>query len=631
MDIRTVAPESRIASDVQARKSVVRLPKRIACMTIDTEEEAGDAIREMYSKMKHGDPDSVEMAAVMMAEEIGKVMNDYPRRSYAIASSAFGSVPTAAFAVMKRIISILEDRGHSLTEVKVDRAGDFQTTHYGSMGIEERLRRMRSREISIDETNREAIRGKTLFVIDDVHVTGSHEVILKELLSATEAKAVVFCYLIKFTKDLAFSSPQTEESFNHAAVKSLTDLEPFFGNPGDELILNARTVKFILNTECEDPEVKLSELDLFLSGLPDKAMQKIYAATTSADGYHRKLKFRQGFKSLSETMIRRGLLSIEDAYRRDKNWTALHYVTVDGQGDLRDMVTGENLNHIGRRYSLMKYGSVADIGWLGNMIADKFIARLEDADDELIRTFMNAAKNGEYITVLSPASRNVESAQKYMAEIAIRRINVWLALHDLPTMILVKISRFGSGEADYSRLSAKDRARENEGIVNRQYLPETDFFGNGTHVAFFDDTRITGSAADWIETKAMERGACSFFPIYCVVADPEVVATNPAVEDYLNRFVVTGSLDEHVAYILNQEGFKPVQRLLRLLFKEENRPSLGLFLDTEIRDDSLLGIYEAGLGNDYAKDPRYAASMSIVREVLKRKGLIGVNGLPLNT
>ncbi len=309
--------------------------------------------------------------------------------------------------------------------------------------------------------------------------------------------------------------------------------------------------------------------------------------------------------------------------------TVLHYVSQNEMGQFIDMVSGTPIPDFAERYSRMKYGSVPDIEWMGAMVAEVFIGRLNDPADDHIGLFQDAGSAGEFVTVLSPASRNVESAQKCMVEVAVRRINIWLALHSLPTMILAKSSRFRSGTTDYARMSYGERMMDNtDPGANRQYLPEPDFFAAGTHVFFFDDIRVTGASAEQIRRIAMARGAKSFSTVFCVALDPEIVVGDPTVEDCLNRSLIHGCLDEHVAAILNLDGFMPVQKMLRLLLNGENRDTIAVFLRSGIRNDALLKIYASCLGNDYLKDSRFADSVMILMNTLKESGLIGTDGMP---
>jgi predicted amidophosphoribosyltransferase len=623
-------------SDVSASVDLAN-SRAIYARLVRRKSDIGLRFRRMYSRMKYGDPVAVRSAALLLMNKI--IGNPLFREAVdnqetiVLTSSAFGSVPTAAHAIMKDIASLLRQRGTKLEEIKIDRAGDFATTAYGSMSEEERRMRMASRRITIGEEARQALRGRICFVIDDVHVTGSHEATLRQLLETTEARNSVFCYLLYFSEELAITEPQAEDCFNHSAIQSISDLASFFVTPKNsefELRVNARTIKFILETgdSSDTGKVeKLCHLREFLVGLETAVLLKLYEAAISVDGYFRNPKFTDGFHALADVLVSRKAIPISQVHQ-DGKVTAMYSVTIDSRGNLFDMETGRDLNDLGKKYSLMKHGSYADIAWFGEQVARKFIARLEDQNDSLLGFFQQVKASQEHLALVSPGSRNVESSQNFIFEVAIKRINVWLALRHLPTLILVKLPRFSSGTANYAELSAEARMSEKRGNnITRSVLPGDDFFLPGTHVVFADDARITGASADRVETVCLERGARSFLSVYCVVVDPKVVADNPAVEHFLNTFLVKGDLDESVVYILSQEEFKPVQRTLRLLLAIRNRSILKEFLREKIGNMALIRVYESALGNGYASDERYAESISILQEVLRERNLIGDDGL----
>lgn len=617
-------------------ESRLKIPDSLVVKTVDSKDSSRIGFRSMYSRMKYGDPMAVRKFSELIANAIYSQLFATGIISFSeqvvLTSSAFGAVPTASHVVMKSVIHLLQRRGIRIDEIKIDRNGDFETTNYGSMDLFERQQRMLGRNISMSDQAREMVKGKVAIVIDDVSVTGSHERTLRELLSTTEAKAVVFTYLLAFSKELANKEPQVEEYYNHAAVKTVADLEPWFKNlerNNMRLTVNARTIKFILSTEDDQNSSKvekLSRLKAFLSKLDDSVISKLYAAATSSDGYCHKAKFVDGFYVLGDLAVSRRLVRIED-YHRVKSNTVLFCLTVDASGNLIDMVTGEQVNHVGERYSRMKFGSVPDLDWFGIRMAKKFIARLEDPTDNLRQAFMQIKERGEHIALVSPGSRNVESAQNFIFEVAVRHINIWLARHDLPTLVLVKLTRFGSGTANYAQLSAEARMKEKrESNITKSVLPGSDFFDCGLHLFFADDARITGASADRVEIVSQERGALSFRAIYCVVVDPLHTSANPAVEHFLNSFVIKGGLDANVVEILNHPQYRPVQRMIRLLLGANNRLLLKEFLLNHIRQESLIKIYESCLGNDYFLDERYAESINILIQVLESKNLIDSTG-----
>ncbi|MFC1609144.1 phosphoribosyltransferase family protein [Patescibacteria group bacterium] len=606
---------------------------KVSVFEIDGFEELPQHVKEMYSCFKYGDPVSVRKAAgqMLFAIEQNSVFRDAVDRGEVaiITSSAYGEIPTAADAIARDIRELVANEGCDLEMIKINRSGDFGTTAYGQMSEEERIARMASRKITIDEEAIEAVEGKVVLVIDDLNATGSHETTLWELLKKTNAKHTLFCYLIDFSDRLASSEPHTEEMLNHAKVKTVADLIPFFTYGGDlELRVNARTIKFILETGAGlgvyERSQRISELKKFLLQLNEEVLRKIFNAAYFQDGYYCHPKFVDGFNVLVTHMAAQRIITIEEA-NQIKNYTVDYNVTVDDDGNIIDIATGENLNSIGEKYSLMKFGGRNEIEFFGKGIAKKFIERLNDSGDDLLEFFQGAKERGENIMFVSPGSRNVESSQNFIYEVAIKHINVYLALNGLPTIILTKLSRLGSNVANYATLPMEERMKRPS--KTKTILPGDNYFQNPTHIVFGDDTRITGSTADRVELHCLTQGAKSFLSMYCVLVDPKITAICPDIESYINDFLIKGGLDEHVAYILSHQEFTPVQRMVRLILSEDNRDSLEAFLKEQVCDKSITKLYLAALGNDYLNDERYAPSIPVIRQVLQDKELVDQHGM----
>jgi hypothetical protein len=609
--------------------------RRFSVYEIDDLDDLDSGLPELYSRMKYGDPLAVREVAERMAAgfllniNFDEVLRS-TRKPVIITSSAYGEVPTAAHAVSIQLVRILRENGVPVDTVKIDRNGDFGTSDYGTMSLEERKRRMGQRKIVLSKEAREKLKDAFAIVVDDVHVTGSHEKTLKELLETCEAKECVFSYLVEFSPNLAQREPQTEEKLNRAIVKTVTDLAPFFVEPIDpnlELRINARTIKFIMTTtpesELDDEQVeKVKKLSLFLSALDEPVLQKVYASAMSADGYWQNSKYELGFRAIEREMIRRGLQSVESANRRENKISAYN-ATIDGQGNLVDMETGENLNWLGKKYSLMKFGSVNEIQEFAGIIADKFIQDLSEEGSALNEFFNNVKNRAEYVMLVAPGFRNVESSSNYLFEEVVSQINIELALRDLPTVILAKLSRLESNTANYATLSEEERKSRPDST--KTLLPGPELYRHPIHLIFADDIRITGATADRVKESATENGALSYSSIYALSIDPVLAAIDPSVEDYLNKFAVTDRLDEAVEYILNQDGFRPVQRLIRLILGPSNREGLGRFLEN-IRDESLIRLYVGSLCNDYMKSDKYKQSIEIIQTVMRAKGLVDDNG-----
>ena len=68
------------------------------------------------------------------------------------------------------------------------------------------------------------------------------------------------------------------------------------------------------------------------------------------------------------------------------------------------------------------------------------------------------AQRSEYITLFVPGSRNVDSSSNFVLQKALERINVALALQNLPTVIMMPLGRLESNAANYAQLPEVERA-----------------------------------------------------------------------------------------------------------------------------------------------------------------------------
>jgi hypothetical protein len=619
--IENQTPSSRV-------RNIAGRHNRLAVYRINGIDDLPNGFPDIYSRMKHGDPRAVAECVVL----IGCMILEYLSGVMALdeqiilTSSAYGSVPTASHAVMTGVAQFLQKTGLAVETVKINRAGDFSTTTYGSMSPQERAERMKTRKISLDSAVCQKMSGKRVLVIDDVCATGSHEKTLRGLLETVVTAETIYCYLVEFSEELARHNPETEECMNNASIKSLSDLSRIFEGYGmaDKPVINARTIKFILSTEpvgSKDKAAMVAELNCFLSTQSDAVLMDLYDCAVSADDYFRNPVFIDGFHVLSSHIVARRLVPFR-TLQDIKRTLVLYNVSVDSQSNLVDLENGKDLKEIGRRYSLMKFGSPNQISWFAGRITESFIASAGDSSGWLGRMLLESKEQGQHIALVSPGSRNVESAQNFLYEEAVRRINVWLGLQGLSTIVLVKLSRFGLGTANYSQLSAADRMRERE--VN--IMPGEEFYAPGVHLIFADDVRITGAASDRTEVQSLTKGALSFSSLYCLVMDPKVAAANPGIEYFLNHFYLHESLNDVVQGVLNENGYRPVQRMVRLLLNKANRGQLPHFLPG-VRTEPLVQIYESCLGNDYLQDERYSDSVLILKDELHARDLLDSKGL----
>ena len=385
------------------------------------------------------------------------------------------------------------------------------------------------------------------------------------------------------------------------------------------LQLNARTVKFILCLDPEDEHDKLTRtqktenLQTFLQIANMPLLKAIYEVSISADSYSTNPKFKDGFKMVEQRLLEQGGISIEEVNKNHRQ-TSVFDLTVDKDGVFRYMDKDERADEIVAAYSRMKFGSPDDIAFFAEAMASKYVARFDDPEDNLLEWFEQIRNKGEHIVIVAAGYRNVESAANLVIKQAAELINIELALRDLPTMVVGNLSRLGSHRIDYATLSKEERAVVP--AVADHILPGKELYRQGVHLIYGDDVKITGTTADGVEKSAEENGAKSFSALFALQIDPIVAAKNPAIEHALNHFEVTGKLDIHLAQILNHPEFRPVQRLLRLLFNKTNRDDIKNYFQSQIEPRNAAKIYVAALNNEYLADEKYRDSVKLLGEVV---------------
>ncbi len=496
------------------------------------------------------------------------------------------------------------------------------------MSQQERLDELKARKLTLDEQEAALLEGKTLIVIDDLCATGSHEKAVQEVLTPTKLRKAIFAYNVKFGESLMVNEPDTEEWLNRVACMSPQDvLARLEVDSSPDLLINARLIKFLLSVKPEkqygmDKAAKIAHLTDFVQRADAGILRRIYEAAVSKDEYCYMSDYIEGFKILEAEIVRRGILDMEAVNQVHGRIVAYNVTVKDGH--FVDAQTGENRDGTVDSYSRMKFGSARDIEAFGKELADTFISRVATNEAGLRDWLEGIAQRSEYIILFVPGSRNVESSSNFVLEHAFDRINVALALQGLPTVIILPLGRLESNAANYAQLPEAERAARLGST--KTILPGQELFQYPVHVLFGDDVRITGATVDRVRHGAKAHKARSFTEMYAIAIDPAVAQDNPAIENELNTYHIDGSLSADIRDILNQDGFRPVQRLVRLVLHENNRDDLYQFLSGSIRNDSLISLYIAITSNDYLKDKRYKDSGLIVRQVLADKGLIDLEG-----
>jgi hypothetical protein len=400
-------------------------------------------------------------------------------------------------------------------------------------------------------------------------------------------------------------------------------------NSEKKLLINARTVKFMLGLEPEEQyaltyDKKLAALNTFLKNVDSSVLVDFYRAAISEDGYCYMPQYSEGFKLLEVEVVRRGLLSLEKVNSIHRR-TATFPITVGDEGTFIHTETKEDTSEIIQRYSKMKFGDVREIEFFAEAIATDFITRIQTNCDGLLTYFQSIKEKEEHIVLFVPGIRNVHTSSNFVLQTAVEHINAFLALSDLPTITFVTLPRLASDKSNYAQLS-KDERKSRLSVTQTQ-LPGKDFFAHGVHVIFGDDVRVTGATAERVRDVCLNSGALSFREMYALAISPDLAHVRPETEHDLNTFIVKGGLDEHIADILQQPTFQPVQRLVRLILDPKNCGDLREFLRTQVPARSLTRLYMATLGNDYLSQEKYYNSARILINIAAERAVVSEFGL----
>lgn len=192
-----------------------------------------------YSRLKYGD---TAPAAGYAREIRDRCLQDLDGAKVDVVFSPNTFLPTAAHAIANALLRILIDEGCSARKVHVDRRTTY-TRDYGKMDAEERARMISGDSYAFRTPPRP---DATLVFVDDVSITGTHQMILENLMDregAGQPQRHVY-YGVKRDESIPAS---IESTLNQYAISSPPDILPLMKNPG--FVLNTRATKRLLSFE----------------------------------------------------------------------------------------------------------------------------------------------------------------------------------------------------------------------------------------------------------------------------------------------------------------------------------------------------------------------------------------------
>ena len=202
-----------------------------------------------YSRFKFGDDATAEKFGIALAKGFIKqhLTNNLIQQQIVVISSPYAFIPTATFAMKNHFVFeinrwLAANCLPVVQETKVNRMVTYKED-YGELNAEERINLIGNDTFHIDSN---FVKDKTLFFLDDIRITGSHEKMITKMLDKHGMKNEI--YLLYFAelinKDI---HPNIENYLNYFSVKSVFDLNSIIHH--ERFTINTRIVKYILNTD----------------------------------------------------------------------------------------------------------------------------------------------------------------------------------------------------------------------------------------------------------------------------------------------------------------------------------------------------------------------------------------------
>jgi hypothetical protein len=331
-----------------------------------------------------------------------------------------------------------------------------------------------------------------------------------------------------------------------------------------------------------------------------------------------------GLRAFAGELLGRDLISMRE-YVSVFGGQALYHITRGDDGTFRYMESGEDAGELTHIYSRAKYGSIADIRYMADLVIKRLSEELDSPDSHWSRLFTEARVNGDNIVLMTTGWRNVQSTANVLYDIVVNHINLKLAHLGLPTIINVKLPRIAPPCENYASLSTEERERVN--LVQDHVIPAANFYnGSAVHVIFGDDVLVTGSTADKVFAESMRNGAASFRAIYPIAVDPGIALDDATIEERLNRVAVTGELDSALAALLSAPDYLPILRTLRLVFSKANPDAFANFVP-QVPSARWLQLYMSALGNEFLRQEHCRPSLLMLRSFLTECGHLSRAGM----
>lgn len=203
-----------------------------------------------YSRFKHGDGALSAVYGNMLAEAFVPRALEAGVSHLAVTSSAFGFAPPAAHSLLAPFVSRarqIAGRRIAFEPFQVARSA-LSDGDYATMGQAERVSTLSRQALSVEPSA--DLAGVPVVVLDDVRVTGAHEVWIESAITRAGAREVSHLYLVDAHG--MRHEPHIESVLNRSGVRDLADLVRL--SHQRQFIPNARICKWVIAASPQDQE-----------------------------------------------------------------------------------------------------------------------------------------------------------------------------------------------------------------------------------------------------------------------------------------------------------------------------------------------------------------------------------------
>jgi hypothetical protein len=248
-----------------------------------------------YSRFKFGDNQVAKAFGKSLADGFIKDFLEDSAISdqIVVISSPYCFIPTATFAMKNYFVYQLnhwlaEHNKLVVQEAKIHRTITYKED-YGALSAEERLKLIGNDSFHVDK---DFLKDKVLFFLDDIKITGSHEkMILKMVKEYGLTNNIFMLYFAELVNDEIH--PNIENYLNYHQIKSVLDLDAVV--KGGNFCFNTRIVKYILN--CD-----FNSFQSFLEQQNDEFIHSLYNLSLG-NSYHTIESYSENFNYLKNYIV----------------------------------------------------------------------------------------------------------------------------------------------------------------------------------------------------------------------------------------------------------------------------------------------------------------------------------------